>query len=173
MPDGRIAPRQVERLKEMGAWLAKNGESIYGTRGGPWKPTKAVASTRKGNTVFVHVFRAPDGRVELPDIPRRVKAAARLGGGAVQCRQQAGKLALSFEPGTADALDTIVRLELDGSAMDLPAQSLAPDIKATASNVYQGDGDYVRTAFDMTRARGGPPTRARNRRGWRRIWASR
>ncbi len=47
MPDGRIEPRQVARLKEMGAWLKKNGESIYGTRGGPWKPTKAVASTRK------------------------------------------------------------------------------------------------------------------------------
>jgi alpha-L-fucosidase len=28
-------PRQVERLKEMGAWLEKNGETIYGTRGGP------------------------------------------------------------------------------------------------------------------------------------------
>ena len=35
MPDGRIEPRQVQRLKEMGQWLAKYGESIYGTRGGP------------------------------------------------------------------------------------------------------------------------------------------
>jgi len=169
MPDGRIEPRQVERLKEMGAWLAKNGESIYGTRGGPWKPTKAVASTRKGNTVFVHVFRAPDGRVELPDIPRRVKAAARLGGGAVQCRQQAGKLALSFDPGTADALDTIVRLELDGSAMDLPAQSLAPDIKATASNVFQGrTEDYgPQHAFDND-----PGTRWATDAGTKQAWVA-
>jgi alpha-L-fucosidase len=36
MPTGEIAPEQVERLKEMGAWLARNGESIYGTRGGPF-----------------------------------------------------------------------------------------------------------------------------------------
>ena len=56
MPTGEIEPRQVERLKEMGAWLAKNGESIYGTRGGPWKPTKTLASTRKGSTVYLHVL---------------------------------------------------------------------------------------------------------------------
>ena len=39
MPDGRIEPRQVDRLKEMGDWLRKYGESIYGTRGGPFKTT--------------------------------------------------------------------------------------------------------------------------------------
>jgi len=37
MPDGRIEPRQVERLKEMGDWLKKYGHTIYGTRGGPFK----------------------------------------------------------------------------------------------------------------------------------------
>ena len=39
MPDGRIEPRQVERLREMGQWLGQYGESIYGTRGGPFKTT--------------------------------------------------------------------------------------------------------------------------------------
>ena len=38
MPDGRIEPRQVERLEEMGAWLDRYGEAIYGTRGGPFTP---------------------------------------------------------------------------------------------------------------------------------------
>ena len=44
-PDGVIDPAQANRLREMGAWLARNGESIYGTRGGPWKPTQAIVST--------------------------------------------------------------------------------------------------------------------------------
>jgi len=34
MADGRIEPRQVDRLKEMGEWLDKYGKGIYGTRGG-------------------------------------------------------------------------------------------------------------------------------------------
>ena len=32
MPDGRIEPRQAERLREMGLWLGAHGESINGTR---------------------------------------------------------------------------------------------------------------------------------------------
>ncbi len=51
-----IEPRQVEVLKQVGAWLDKNGESIYGTRGGPWKPTKAIASTRKANLIYLHIL---------------------------------------------------------------------------------------------------------------------
>ncbi|MGH9673234.1 MAG: alpha-L-fucosidase, partial [Bryobacteraceae bacterium] len=38
MPSGRIQPEFVERLREMGQWMRKNGESIYGTRGGPIAP---------------------------------------------------------------------------------------------------------------------------------------
>jgi alpha-L-fucosidase len=138
-PDGVIEERQVERLREMGAWLAKNGETIYRTRGGPWKPTKALASTRRGNNVYLHIFRAEGGRVELPDLPRKIKSATLLGGGSVKVTQENGKLALALDPAALDPIDTIVRLELDGSAMDLPALSAAPEssIKATASNVYQ------------------------------------
>ncbi len=58
MPDGRIEPRQVEVLRQVGAWLQANGESIYGTRGGPFKPTSALVSTRKGNVIYVHILKA-------------------------------------------------------------------------------------------------------------------
>ena len=47
MMDGRIEARQVSRLKEMGAWLTKNGESIYGTKGGPYIPNKYLPLQEK------------------------------------------------------------------------------------------------------------------------------
>jgi alpha-L-fucosidase len=137
MPDGRIEPRQVERWKEMGAWLAKNGESIHGTRGGPWKPSKAAASTRKGNTVFLHVFRWEGDAIALPDVPRAVKQAALLDGRKVEFRQAGGKLTLKVPAMDRDAIDTVIRLELDQSAVDLPLLAVASSVKATASNVYQ------------------------------------
>src|SRR5205085_9189938 len=35
---GVIPALERERLRELGAWLAKNGEAVYGTRAGPWQP---------------------------------------------------------------------------------------------------------------------------------------
>jgi alpha-L-fucosidase len=139
MPDGRIEARQVNRLKEMGSWLSKYGESIYGTRGGPWKPQKAVASTRKGNTVFLHVLRWDGESLVLPDIGRKVKQASLFGGGRAGVTQNDGKLVVGVPPAERDAVDTVIRLELEGSAMDIPSFTLGSPVKATASNVYRND----------------------------------
>ena len=57
MPDGRIEPRQVERLREIGRWMKQYGTSIYGTRGGPFKPAAWGVATCKDNKVYVHVLR--------------------------------------------------------------------------------------------------------------------
>ncbi len=148
--DGVIEAPQIQRLKEMGAWLSNNGESIYGTRGGPWKPTPNVASTRKGSTVYLHLLREDDGVVELPALPRKVKSATLLGGGKVTFSQADGKLRFSFDKAAIDPIDTIIRVELDGSAMDIPAISLASGIKATASNVFKkmNDAHGPQLAFD-------------------------
>ena len=137
MPDGNIEPRQVDRLKEMGAWLAKNGTSIYGTRGGPWHPTKTAASTRRGQTVFLHIFKWEKDSLELPALPRAIKSAALLHGGRATVVQQNGKLTVSVDAAARDPIDTIVQLELDGSAMDLPAISVSAPVKASASNIYR------------------------------------
>ncbi len=143
MPDGRIEPRQVERLREMGAWLATHGESIYGTRGGPWKPTRNVASTRRGNTIYLHVLHWNGDNVELPDFGRNITGATVLGGGQATVQRQDGKLLINVPAANRQAIDTIVKLDLDGSAMELPAVKIpsAGDVKATASNVYQNQMD--------------------------------
>jgi alpha-L-fucosidase len=44
MPTGKIQPEFVERLHGMGRWLEHNGESIYGTRGGPLPPFRGDRS---------------------------------------------------------------------------------------------------------------------------------
>lgn len=136
-PEGVIEDRQIARLREMGAWLAKYGETIYGTRGGPWKPSKALASTRIKNTIFLHLLRGDSETVELPDIGRKIVGAEILGGGSAGVRQAEGKLILTVPAAARDAIDTIVRLKLEGSAMDIPAIAQAPSAKASASNIYR------------------------------------
>ncbi|MBI5767898.1 MAG: alpha-L-fucosidase [Verrucomicrobia bacterium] len=170
MPDGRIEPRQVDRLREMGAWLAKNGESIYGTRGGPWHPTRTVASTRRGNTVYLHVFRWNTDVIELPPLPCKIKSATLLGGGTVTMAPHAATWSFSVAPAARDAIDTIIKLELDGSAMTIPAIPLAPQIKAAASNTFHSNlNDHgPQQAFD-----GDPSTRWATDSGTKQAWITR
>lgn len=66
MPDGRIEPRQVERLKEIGEWLKKYGESVYETKGGPYKPNEWLASTRKGNKIYLHLMNFNRSTLRIP-----------------------------------------------------------------------------------------------------------
>jgi alpha-L-fucosidase len=141
MPDGRIEPRQAEVLKQVGAWLDKNGESIYSTRGGPWKPTKAIASTRKGKTIYLHILRGQSDTIELPDIARTIKSASLPGGGRVRFAQRDGKLILTVPVASRNAGDTVIKLKLDGSAVDLPAMEIPQieTVKATASNIFEND----------------------------------
>jgi alpha-L-fucosidase len=65
--EGRIPEACAERLREVGAWLRSNGESIYGTTAGPfWNLTWGYAS-RKGQTLYLHVFDWPkDGLLRVP-----------------------------------------------------------------------------------------------------------
>ena len=133
MADGTFEPRQADRLREIGAWLATNGESIYGTRGGPYKPTTYLASTRRGSAVYLHVLRWDADRLVLPGLGRHVLSAHVLGGGKATFEQTADSLAVSVPPADRQNPVTVVRLDLDGSAEDLPIVSLPPEVSVTAS----------------------------------------
>ena len=168
MPDGRIEPRQEARLREMGAWLAKYGQTIYGTRGGPWKPNASVASTRRGNTIFVHILKWNGETVALPNIPAKIMGASLLTGGKVDVRQTDEGIVLSVSASDRQPMDTLVKLELDGSAMDLPPVSVVCGIKAAASNVYHHAENFdAEKAFD-----GDPSTRWATDDGTHQAWIS-
>jgi alpha-L-fucosidase len=112
-PDGTIQPEFVERLKEVGAWLAANGESVYGTRGGPVPPRPWGVTTQKGHRVYVHVLDWPDKVLALPKPARPVKAASLLKGArTVVFHEDADALLLHLGPEAADPIDTVVVLEL-------------------------------------------------------------
>jgi len=56
--EGLIPEESVTRLREIGSWLGRNGESIYGAGSGPARG-RGLRSTRKGNTVFLQLFNWP------------------------------------------------------------------------------------------------------------------
>lgn len=122
MPDGRIEPRQAEVLKQVGAWMERNGASIYGTRGGPYKPSEFGTSTRKGRTIYVHVLKWPDGALKLPSLPGKIVGAKILGnGGKADVRETEGGIEIAVAPGERDANDTVVALKFDRDVMGFKA----------------------------------------------------
>jgi alpha-L-fucosidase len=168
-PDGMIDPEQAARLKEIGDWLEKYGQSIYGTRGGPFKPGKWGASTRNGNRIYLHVLTCDGGTLELPAIPAKVIGANVLTGGSVAFNQTASGITLAVPASNHAPIDTLIALDLDVPAMDLAPVSMAgvaSGFKATASNVFYNLDDYnAEKAFD-----GDAETRWATDSGTRQAW---
>lgn len=112
-PDGEIDPSQVARLLEIGDWLKRNGESIYGTRGGPWLPGDYGVSTHRGNNVYLHVLKVPDhGTVSLPDLPIRIVRITQFDGGSVSYTQDNRMLSVKVPSVAGDKVDVILKIEL-------------------------------------------------------------
>ena len=110
---GKIDAGQVKVLKQMGQWLSKYGESIYGTRGGPFTNGKWGGSTYRGNKVWLHVFEWRGDTLRLVPIKETVTAARALTGGEVKALQTDAGLDITLTEAQHDPLDTIIELTLD------------------------------------------------------------
>lgn len=74
--DGIIDPADVRILEGIGAWWKVNGESIRGTSRTPLPVQAWGESTRKGNRLYLHVFRWPDdGKLEIGGLKTPVAKA--------------------------------------------------------------------------------------------------
>lgn len=147
MPTGAIEPRQVVVLREIGDWLGTYGESIYGTRGGPFAPSYWGASTRKGNVVFLHIFEGWDTALELPPIDRAIVSARSLNGHLVEVSQSPNGISVTIPEAARFSPDTIIALTLDGPASDIapiPSGMMMPrGTTATAPNVRRNEPNYA------------------------------
>lgn len=74
MPNGKIQPENIDTLMVMGKWLDKYGESIYGTRRGPVKPSNWGATTQKGNTIYLHILNLGEENLLLPNFNKKIKS---------------------------------------------------------------------------------------------------
>ena len=111
-PDGTIQEEFVTRLREMGQWLSKYGESIYGTRGSKEvTPRQWGAVTEKDDKIYVHVLDWEDEVLAMPKIARANRARLLMDGTAVRLDQVEGGTLLHLPAGKRDPYDTVVVLE--------------------------------------------------------------
>jgi alpha-L-fucosidase len=120
-PDGTIQPEFVERLREVGAWMQANGDSIYGTRQGPVPPRSWGVTTQKGNKIFVHLLQLDDDVLALPKLPAKILSAKLLDGSKVEVNQNSLGVMLKVDASRRDPFDTVVVLEMASSPRQRPS----------------------------------------------------
>jgi alpha-L-fucosidase len=127
-PDGQIEPLQVERLKEIGTWLTNYGFTIYGTRGGPFKPTDWGVSTRKENKIYLHLLNWPGDLpgLVLPGIGMEVTRCSVVGGGPLSFSIVGNEIYIETGRELVRPVSTIIELEVNGNAMDIVPVEVNP-----------------------------------------------
>jgi alpha-L-fucosidase len=112
-PDGTFEERQVAIMNQVGDWLQKHGDSIYGTRGGPFYPGTWGVSTQKDNRVFLHLFGAKTNAVHLPPLPRKISNARLLAGEKpVHFTQDSGGIDFAYSADSSQSPITVIVFDL-------------------------------------------------------------
>lgn len=111
-PNGEIPAVALERLKGMGEWLSKYGETVYGTTRGDVMTADWGTTTRKGNTLYVHIL--TDNMPQFVTLPLKDKVVSAVNlntGTKVSYEKIKGGIVLhtdNLEP----EIDCIVELKL-------------------------------------------------------------
>lgn len=109
MPNGKIAPEETEYILRIGDWLRLYGDSVYGSRSGPWNPGYYGGSTCKGNIVYLHILNCPEKeKLVLPLEDMEIEKISCLTGQQPDTQQIGGNLILSNICQEKDCVDTIL-----------------------------------------------------------------
>ena len=122
MGNGAFPPQSVEILREIGEWMKTNGESLYGCgKAGLDKPDFG-RFTRRGNTLYLHLFENSIGPMPVPQIRQeQIQYARRLADGSEvpvstswvhSDYPQVCFLNLGTDPVLPDPVDTVIEIRL-------------------------------------------------------------
>lgn len=118
--EGEIPAESIKLLKEVGAWMKVNGESIYGTHASPFKKLpwgRCTTKTAGDDTIlYLHVLDWPkDGKLKVPGLKNAVKSANLLAGGTALTVESSENGPVLTLPETApDAICTTIRMLVQG-----------------------------------------------------------
>jgi alpha-L-fucosidase len=112
--DGTIQPEFSDTLKKVGEWLAKNGESIYGTRGNVIPTPDWGTVTAKDNKLYIHVLKQPGADfLLLPRITQKVSTVQLLNSKqTLKWKQQPEGIFIFLPANAMNDVDEVIELTM-------------------------------------------------------------
>ncbi|MDQ2718658.1 MAG: alpha-L-fucosidase [Bacteroidota bacterium] len=113
MPNGKIQSEFVDTLKEVGKWMQKYGESIYGTRGNIISPQDWGIATSKDKIVYIHILKAPQQSfLNIEGISGKVKSCQlMLNNKPVKFKQNKTSLTIHLDGIPLEDIDTVIQIQ--------------------------------------------------------------
>ncbi|MFH0760137.1 MAG: alpha-L-fucosidase [Bacteroidota bacterium] len=151
--EGVFPQESIDRLKEIGAWMKTNGESIYGTKASPFKNLSWGRCTQKQMTestrLFLHVFDWPqDQKLTIPGLGSKTIRAFLLADPhqeeLVITKNQANVI-IDVPAQTPDSRNTVIVLDIekDPIVFDSPVITAPADIFTSQVEVSLTKGENL------------------------------
>ncbi len=77
-PNGELPQLALDRLKSIGAWMNRNGRSVYNTQPASMPEQSWGVATQNGKSIFLHVLQR-ESVIEVP-LPKRPRAVLHIDG---------------------------------------------------------------------------------------------
>ena len=120
---GEIPDESVTRLQEVGEWITKNGDSVYGTTASPFpKVLPWGRVTQKPGKLFLHIFDHKVSGIDLPGLQAKVKGIHLLGTdpkNTIAYTSDSTGVRVQL-PKLPDEASTVLEMDIEGKAIVNP-----------------------------------------------------
>lgn len=121
LPDGSVHPEDRRLFEEIGGWVKRNQEAVYGTTAAPFNYHDYKLSCAKGNTAYVafHFYCGPETIV--CGIGNKVQKIRLLcTGEEIEFHQEGDRVFITGLPKEWPDIMPVIAMELDGAPVGVP-----------------------------------------------------